>query len=248
MADKQFTICSVLYGDYPQLADRLLGSLSSFVDKFELRLGLNDVSQATHDMIYDNGLSMECVDVGKPPFYKYPLMRRLLFDQPITTPYVMWFDDDSYIKESAPSDWFERVADKMRTADMISKIYTMRLKGNQAHWIEDQPWFTGKSIPRTVNFAQGGWWVIETEILQKWNWPPPGDWHNGGDVMMGHLLHQQNLKLRNFEDHLGINADDTGKASSAKRRGANTRPLGADYERQSQPAVTPGNWMDTLGG
>jgi hypothetical protein len=244
-----FTVGACLYGDYPELHKRLLDSLDrpQWQDKFVLRLGLNNVPDETNRVI---PLGTSCFH-GQPPHYKYPLMRVIVHGGdnigPIDTPYFMWFDDDSWITNNAPKNWFEIVAQLMRQCDMLGKIYFMNLRGNQHQWVEDQPWYNNIAVKpkQKMNFITGGWWCIKTEILKKWDWPPAGDWHNGGDVMLGALCQQQGYKMKNFEQHVAINANDSGKASTATRRGTSTVPLGADYDREA--VITPaGDWQALL--
>ena len=172
---------------------------------------------------------------GKAPYRKYPVMHRMFHEEEISTPYLMWFDDDSWIDEKADDGWFNTVAAAMQSAEMIGSIWRIRPNYNQQMFIEDQPWYAGKPIPYSVQFATGGWWVIRSEILKKWKWPTPSDFHNGGDMLLGELCHQQDYRLAHFDKGVHINADHSGVCSSAKRRGISETPLGADYDRDPIP-------------
>ena len=83
-AASQFTICCLLYGDYPKLAERLLSSLwrPAWVNTFELRVGLNNVSDATRAVVdrYHEIIVVE----GEAPYYKYPTMRKLFYGRHLT--------------------------------------------------------------------------------------------------------------------------------------------------------------------
>lgn len=248
-----FTVCALFYGDYPDIAERLLKSLyrPAWLDKIEVRIGCNSCSMRTMEVIrsYTGNwvghegqgrlLDSERTWWSETNINKYPMMRWMLYSKPVTTPYVMWFDDDSWIDPAAPDSFFEQVAafmehpapDDGRCPDMIGAVWQMRLGGNQHRWIEDQAWYTGKAVPKQslVDFCTGGWWTIRYDLLQRWNWPDPQIDHNGGDCMLGALIRQQGYKMRNYTAHLAINADQSGKCSSAKRRGTSQFPVGWHY-------------------
>jgi len=249
---RPFTICCLLYGDYPEMARRLLQSLyeQEKYGYFDLRVGVNNVSAATEQVILDYSTRMPLeVALGESPYYKYPLMRHLFYHKPIETPMIMWFDDDSWIQTS-DEGWFPKVWDAMGKVDMIGSIWNMHLQGNQRQFIEDQPWYTGKDIPSQISFCTGGWWTIDTKLIYRHNWPMHGLEHRGGDVMLGHLCHQQGYKIEPFTLHLAINADNTGKCSSSPRRGFDQKPIGFSYQRRPRSDTAPDNkdWTDILAG
>lgn len=233
-----FTVCVLLYGDRPDLANRVLRSLTrpEWRDWFKLRIGANNVSYAMyqqvmrHVQVYNQfsepaKLQVDASYVGVEPFVKYPMMRRMFHDDPIDTPLIMWFDDDSWIFDSAPDNWFEMVYRRMIAADMLGAIWDIRYRGEQREFIKRYSWYLGKTRPK-FEFATGGWWTIKTDIIQYWQWPPPELHHNGGDALLGELMFQQGYILENFSAHLGINADATGKCSTAERRGYHETPIG----------------------
>jgi hypothetical protein len=211
-----------------------------------------DVVQAYQASAFNNAQQY----IGRPPFYKYPLMRAMFHERPIETPYTLWFDDDSWIKTSAPDDWFERLEQHMHTKQLhvAGARYWIHLRGNQHLWIADQPWYTGKPVsPRMkVDFITGGWLALRTHLIYKYDWPSSDIVHNGGDVMLGALCHQQDLTIGNFTEHLAINADQqTAKCSSANRRGASLTPAGVDYKRpEERPIneVADNEWMRLFDG
>jgi len=257
----QFTVCCLLYGDYPTLAERLLESLCrpGWFPWFKLRIGWNNLSRSSADVLlkYVDKLAvpLEVCTSGEAPFYKYPTMRKLFAAKEISTPYVMWFDDDSYIMPTAGDDWFANVAQKMGKHDMIGAPYFKSPEGAQLPFWAAQSWYTGKpwkttGMRRKVDFITGGWWTIWGGILRQFDWPSPSLEHNGGDVMLGALLHQQGKRLGKFTEHLGINCDTSAKCSSAKRRGFSQKPAGYDYKGEplpSAPTPKPDPWRDMLG-
>jgi hypothetical protein len=168
--------------------------------------------------------------------HKYPLMRRMFHDpdNPITSPYVMWFDDDSFIRAdaSAQRPWLDAVSEKMTDADMVGAIYRIALGGKQSQWVMDQAWFNNQPVPAThqVQFATGGWWTIRADVLRRFDWPLRELDHRGGDVMLGELCRQQELRLRNFNYGVAINADDHGVQCKSDKRGYDSKPIGWHYD------------------
>ena len=229
-----FTVCVLLYGDYPALAAQCLEPLMRMVemDLIDLRIGVNEISAATDQVLRDTG-AWECVMVREEVnAKKYPVMRKLFSwkEKAISTPYTMWFDDDSYIREGTDiSKWLGVVKAFMHNWDMIGWIHTQGLEGNQAEWMKVQPWYTGASNAlihpgHRVRFATGGWWTARTDILRKFDWPLKDLLHRGGDVMLGELCRQQNFRLGQFKDGVEINTE--------KKRGFDSRPIGWDYKKQ----------------
>jgi len=242
MIAKPFTVCCLLFGDYPKLAERLLRSLHDQErwGYFDLRLGLNAVSQATLDAVnrYSARMPMTIM-TGSPPYYKYPMMRQLFHKIQIESPYTMWFDDDSWLlPDSDDGGFFAKIFSAMSGTDMLGALYLWpHMTVHQRHFVEDQPWYSGLAVPGTIKFITGGWWTIRTEILKKHAWPIQELQHDGGDVMLGALCHQQGYRIRSWQKGVAINANDKGQCSKAKRRGASgkTARCGSDYRRTYSP-------------
>ena len=126
------------------------------------------------------------------------MMRKMFQDpaHPIVTPFTVWFDDDSCLAPQTTAVWWSNLHKKMQAADMVGKLYRMRVQGYQAEGISRQKWFRGKEInPKTHRFvfATGSWWCCRTQILQQWDYPFPDLVHNGGDTVLGELMRQQSL-------------------------------------------------------
>jgi len=232
-----YTICVLLYGDYPDLALRCLKPLLPFIGKVDLRIGMNAVGERTKSMVgelLDLYADKIHVHESSENILKYPMMRRLLYDPtwPKLQDYVMWFDDDSCITSKIPMNWFWCLDADIERADMLGSLYSICLTGNQHLWIRDQPWFNHKPVEKNqkVTFATGGWWVIRSSILKKFNWPVPELRHRGGDVMLGELCRQHHLRLENRHYEVAINADDKLRDSKSPRRGFDSKPIGSDYD------------------
>ena len=236
MRDK-FTICVLLYGDFPQLAERCLRSITETVSErdLNLRVGLNAVSPAVRDWVHawvpENSITESAENI-----FKYPMMRKMLYDNPVTTDYIMWFDDDSYLTGFKICDgadkWLQLVEHAMVNADMIGSPYYIPWQGKQKEFVRQQPWYAGKDPDsgKHIKFITGGWWTIRTELLYKYDYPWLDLEHCGGDTMLGELCHQQGLRIHNFNTGIRVNADAAGAQGKSARRGNgfNPQPLGKE--------------------
>ena len=228
----RFTVCALLYGDYPHLAKRCLDPLIHLMalNDVELRVGMNEVSKETSDFVRYNQWQPKIFE-AMPQIFKYPMMRRMFYDDPITTDYVMWFDDDSYIKVKDCDNWLSSVENAMANCDMLGSVYTIPYGNDQKEWCKTQPWYNNKPLRDKPKFATGGWWCIRTEVLNRFNWPAPELKHCGGDVALGILLDQHDLRLKHYNQGVAINANAEGKESAAQRRGASRteKPIGKGF-------------------
>lgn len=220
-----FSLAVLLYGDYPELARRVLGSIrdsrppASLVA--DLRIGLNAVSPATEQVVRElcacQLRHLPC-HVYRPPANagKYPLMRRMFYDPkcPLADR-VMWFDDDSHLEPSCDAAWWQTISRRSRSVigagGVLGKVYTILQRGNQHLGIRQQPWYAGKPVgPRhRFRFATGGWWVAETAFLHRWDYPFPDLFHNGGDSILGELVRQQSAQLLDY--HAGVRINVGGR-------------------------------------
>lgn len=229
------TVCVLTYGNFVGLAMRCLNPLFKLnkMGLIDLRIGLNEVSQATSD--YVNEHAGNCLKYeANPQIYKYPMMHKMFNEPVVDTEFIMWFDDDSFITQNLDlTGWLSKVESSMSDCDMLGSVYTIPYTNNQKEWCKTQPWYTGKPLKDKPAFATGGWWVIKTDVIKKFNWPIAELKHCGGDVALGVLLDQNNLKLKSFKHGVAINADGNGKESASPRRGASNteQPIGKHFSR-----------------
>jgi len=232
-------VCVLFYGadDYCcQLAKRVLNRPMRELgeDNVEFRFGFNAAGPDTRRVVAaftDAADYAVPVVVDSPKnIYKYPMMRRLFYDKPVTAPLTMWFDDNSYIDPDIDvGAWIDRVRAQMQYCVALGSVYTQGLVGNQPAWIKAQSWFNGKEPAPYVKYLAGGWWVAQTEILRRFDWPSASIKHYGGDVMFGELLRQHDLQLCHFRDGVCIQANADGIESATPRRGFAATPVGFDY-------------------
>jgi hypothetical protein len=229
--DSKFTVCVLLYGDYLSLAMRCLESLRPLKDVVDLRIGLNEVDYVVEDYVRKTFPDAKVSENYKPQIFKYPMMRKLFYETGPLKEYVMWFDDDSYVKEIDKLAWLRAVESNMPQCDMLGSTYSISYTEDQKAWAKTQPWFNNKPLSDKPKFATGGWWCIKSALLAKHNWPVPELKHSGGDVALGVLLNQQGYSLKHFNRGVAINADSSGKESAAPRRGESgkEKPVGKGF-------------------
>ena len=247
-----FCVCALFYGGHADLCGMLLDSLIHYGDLRYVdgyRFGLNEASPATRELVFRFCEQREqACRVYEPArnVGKYSLMSQMFHDPeaPITSPAIMWFDDDSRLNGES-MDVFKRAANLLSNgSDMLGDIWQKGFEGKQREWIQSRPWYTGvpwaknKKSRDCFRFATGGWWAIKTEIIRRWGWPDPELRHNGGDVSLGELLRQQRLILTSFKKGLWINANKTGGYSNAPRRGLTEAPAGKHWAPGQSPDLS----------
>jgi hypothetical protein len=217
----KFLVLALFYGDYPQLAQRCGATLRALWNTglVDLRIGCNEVSPATARVLAEllPGVPTESAD---PQIYKNPMMRRLVDGYDGDATHMMWFDDDSCLQPGVNvRAWLAAVSDRAAHAKgTLGSLYTQRLTPAQRDWIARQPWYAGRPVPEEILFNTGGWTVVPLDLMRRFGWP--GDLgHNGGDLVLGALLHQQGLAPEQFRVGLAINADEGLRESMAKTRG-----------------------------
>lgn len=240
-----FTVCVLLYGDYPDLARRCLSGIVQLpagedwvgdgVHVAEIRVACNEVSSRTEAVLQEflaAGGHHRWHVIRQGNVYKYPAMRRLFYEAPnsISTPYVMWFDDDSYLT-TPTALWLGMLTQAMNQTDIAGTLARCALRGGQHRWIAAQPWYTGQPVApaRLVYFPLGGWWCVRYSALERYRWPPAELQHCGGDVMMGEYARQQGLRVLRFTDGVAVNADAEGRSHQSPRRGRHELPVGVNY-------------------
>lgn len=211
-----FSICTMTYGDYPDLIGRTLDSLKAVIlgdqqsdaHVTDVRIGLNEVSDSSLHRVMDwaGHVGRYCpVFVYHPTdnanVGKYPLMRRMFQEEPSVfkeSKFVMWLDDDSYFDLGESSqDWWEHVNRCLEDHTLVGLIHHIRSRGNQHAGIKEQPWYNGHPVERAhkFRFATGAWWAAHSSFLEKWDYPFTEVYHNGGDSILGELCRQQEASI-----------------------------------------------------
>ena len=206
-----FSVCTVAYGPHTDLLRKLLDSIVMSQPPrgmiTDLRIGLNDVSPETFNLVMqfcgNRMTGTNCyVYVPAKNVGKYPLMRRMFYDQkaPLAK-LVMWFDDDSHLGPAVGSVWWQKAVAATSSTVMIGRTHALAQRRQQYKMIPRQPWFGSKHVheKHVYFFVTGGWWVTQSTNLTKFDYPWPDIHHNGGDSMLGEMMRQQGIRLANFQ-------------------------------------------------
>ena len=237
------TVCGLTYGAHHELAIRCLEGLYRHLDHrlFKLRYALNEPTDETRARVLaflEDKSNVERVYEATPQVYKYPMMRRMFHDSelPLSTDWVMWFDDDSHVVDR---DWILRLGRKVddvflnqderypKGYHMFGKVYYFHLRGNQWDWLKQADWYGGRKLNQDhskrppmdkSDFCTGGFWLVTKEAIMAANWPDARLRHRGGDIWMGVALQQQGYGVAQM--HQGVLISD------AKQRGFNENIAG----------------------
>lgn len=209
----KMTVLVLCYGDYLDLHMRCLKSIVSTVppEQLDLRVGANACCEAS--LNYLATLPITKLYRHDDNAYKYPVMREMLYDPelPITTNYVTWFDDDSYV---VSPQWLRRLSESIVSNHPHgSRLFGIRFvhelrTPKQASWFREVSWFrnrpwqlrNGADAPNGnyIPFVSGGFWALSKECLAAKVLPDRRLKHNGGDITIGAQVHQMGFKIKDF--------------------------------------------------
>jgi hypothetical protein len=214
-----WSVCTVTYGDYPDLISKTLKSLHEQYNSRvqDIRIGLNDVSEATFDAVMRWCSTFRLCpvyvyqEVNNKNVGKYALMRRMFYEHPsplTDSEAVMWFDDDSYLGPGVGDSWWDTVESALARSTVVGLTHYISSRGNQYLGIKDQPWYTDAVVNKRHRFAfaTGAWWVAKAPFLYRWDYPFKEIYHNGGDSILGELCRQQSAVVYDFKHFAQCNA------------------------------------------
>lgn len=236
------TVCALTYGRHNDLAMRCLSSLYQHmpVALFKLRFGMNDVPDDAANPILaflEDKPNVERVYKAQPQIYKYPMMRRMFYDEelPLSTDWVMWLDDDSHVMRSDFAQRIGTLVDAFYDAKSdvypngyrcFGKVYYWHLRGKQWDWVKRASWYSNRQFPKDkskrppmdkIDFCTGGAWLITRSALMDCDWPDPRLRHRGGDIMLGAALYQRGYGMTQGDSRGRFH--DVVRISDAKKRG-----------------------------
>lgn len=208
----KFTIFVLLYGPEAlhELHNRCLNSIIATMprDRFDLRVGSNELNPKSLKLVQSlcNQRIITKHYEHKENALKYPVMREMFYDPqcPITTKWLVWFDDDSIADRNAA--WGNLLAQQIvqyhrrNNAHMIGAPFHSTVTETQRRWYEGRPWYkkkpwrlhNGKPGPggNRIHFCTGGFWALTREAMVKCDIPDTDIGHNGGDITIGEQLYQ----------------------------------------------------------
>lgn len=218
----KFLVLALFYGDHPELALRCGQTLRALwnTGRVDLRLGLNEVSPRSREVLDALLPGVDRIEAD-PQIYKFPMMRRLLQTYAGDATHLMWFDDDSCLQPGIDARaWLDAVGSRAAACTgSLGATFQTRTWPKMVEWIHAQDWSTGRAVPERLDFTVGGWMVVPLALLRRLDWPREGLRHNGGDIELGAVLHQQGLAPEMFRMGLAINADAALVNEKAARRG-----------------------------
>ena len=215
----RITICVLCYGPHPQLAKTCLSSILATIppERLDLRIGLNEVHPDT--FAYIKTLPVTKIYANSLNRYKYPVMRDMFWDdqRPITTNYVVWFDDDTWVvNPNWINDLCQTIIDnhpknyRMFGSLMYHDLTMYAKNGNDpATWFKSADWYRERNFRMrgsqkeqangsVIDFAAGWCWAIATEAIRKANIPDVRLGHNGGDIACGEAMHQAGFGIKQW--------------------------------------------------
>lgn len=206
------TVCVLCYGDYPDLCRRCLESILGTIPRhrLELRVATNAVS--AHTLDYLRTLPLRKLYIHGENRRKYPVMREMLHDteDPITTPYVFWFDDDTVIIKGA---MWSRAAELIianrnnQVGAFGQRMYHRLAQPGSARWFQEASWYHGRPLHNSqgqespngdcVFFPVGWFWIASMQAIRVADIPDHRILNNG-DIALGEQLHQNGFKIKEF--------------------------------------------------
>src|SRR5690606_2108144 len=114
------TIVVCCHGNYPQLARRCLHGILQTVppSRMDLRIIDNQCCEETRQLLATLPAAKIYRDDGQRR--KYPAMREVFHDTELPLqPYVIWFDDDSYVKNR---NWLVALAQLILAQDPAARV------------------------------------------------------------------------------------------------------------------------------
>jgi hypothetical protein len=222
----EVTICVLLYGDYVELAKRVLGSIQRYCPRSQYRLvvGANAPGVRTEGLV--RGLreagAIDHLIVSGRNLQKCPMMRRMF--RVVRTPWIWWFDDDSYVvSPTALETWLHHA----RRADPAAVLWGQEaLCGDSqvfvdlpdpVRFVRSAPWSRGLPPPawrpggkgefnfRGLGVGDGRWffvlggcWLIRTAAVRALDWPDRRLRRLGDDVFLCEAIRQHGWRYANI--------------------------------------------------
>ena len=222
----------LLYGHYADLARRCIESVRQFVprDEYLLRIGLNACCRETLQYVdsLSRDLPIDLIVRSDRNIHKYPMMRKMFWDKPIETEWIVWFDDDTYILSDA---WWKGVWQRLKDepAEALGQLWWWIFLPGEWEFIQKCHWFRGRPpeygrrfASPSVRFMTGSYWMMKTECIRALDWPDPQLVAHGGDTLLGAAIWQQQWRQIHFDAGIKIN--------DAPRRTATMPRIGVESE------------------
>lgn len=210
------TICVLTYGDYPDLARQTIGSIQAHCDRSDYRLfvGGNAIGAETRAFLV--GLHGEgAIDrlfLSDVNINKCPMMRQMFAE--VQTPFVWWFDDDSFVESPDALPDRLRIAHDARPEEVLwGHVFffgherDFNYGTDVVAFVKGASWYGGKEPPSWEPegtgdgrwfFATGGNWFMRRSAIRALDWPDPNLIKRNDDVLLSEAVRQQGWTMRDI--------------------------------------------------
>jgi len=251
------TVCVLTYGNYFELARRCIESIVANTDRrlYRLVVGANAIGRRTD--LYLRSLeqsgAVDRVHRSRRNLNKNPMMRRMF--RGIDTPFICWFDDDSYVVEPGALD---RLLDRAQRSPLRKVIWgRMAVCDHPSTFIDidsverlvrTASWYRGLTPPGWApggkgefnfegggtgnprwEFTLGGFWLMRRSAIRVLDWPDRRLVKLGEDVLLGEAVRQQGWSVENTAEPGVVisQAPRRGPLGSPKGKWDTRRPAGS---------------------
>lgn len=212
------TLCLLMYGDFAPMHRRCLNALASVSrEKLEVRVYLNAACKETIDLAESMHKSgrISTLYRSQDNKFKYPCMRQMFHDNdnPITTNWTIWFDDDTMA--DVDNYWLEKMCQAAIDASgsdsklgMVGPRYFYSMGKPHIDWVKQATWYkgrdfrdkTGNQAPNgfKIHFSSGSCWMLRTVCIKECDIPDVRLKHNGGDICIGEQIWQNGWSLKSW--------------------------------------------------
>jgi hypothetical protein len=250
------TICVLLYGDFANLAERVLSSVRRNCPRSAYRLVVGANVPGARTLTYVRRLKrdgdIDRLFVSATNLNKCPMMRRMFAG--VKTEFIWWFDDDSYIRApTALSRWVSRARRAKPSVAMWGRMAACAHPWDSTDprdasvFVRSAAWYRGLPPPswrpggkgefnfkgcgtgdgRWV-FLTGGCWMIRTRAVRALDWPDRRLIIQGEDVILGEAIRQQGWQVADIcpTDVAISSASSRGEHGELPTSGVRQEPLG----------------------
>lgn len=234
----RITVCVLCYGNYFQSHRACIESILKTVprDRLDLRISCTTAPAQTID--YVHALQPTKLYINETNIFKYPAMRQMFWDQenPITTNYVAWFDDNTWVKHL---NWLNILADDVHRqlpdvgayGPRVYRTFKLHEERDPRAWFRQATWYKGRDfrskagnpIPNgdTIHFCSDWFFVLRADAIKRCNIPDERLLQKGGDIVIGEQLYQNGFKIKDFNS--AKNLVYTPHAGQGLKRGRKER-------------------------
>lgn len=222
----KITICVLTYGNFPRLARQAIESIQRYCPRcdYQLVVGANAIGEETRACLeaQRKAGAVDRLILSPANVNKCPMMRRMF--EHVSTEFIWWFDDDSYVAApDALSNWLRAAQAAPETTVMWGELYRCNTTADftdledAISFVRRAPWYRGLPPPswrpggkgafnfENRNCGDGGWdfivggcWLIRTSAVRALDWPDPRLIKLGDDVFLGEAIRQQGWSLGNI--------------------------------------------------